>query len=85
MKRGTWLLVGLTLTMTGCFHLPFLGGEDKVVEASKPARVPPPPVQAEQITEENAAAKLEALRQELQWAAQEHQNQMHESKKAGEP
>ena len=72
MKRTGILLLALALAATGCVELPTW------TETKPPAKEPaplvpvePPPVQADQVNDGNAAQALNALRDELDRAANE--------------
>ena len=74
MKRIGWLMLLAALAGPGCMTLPPLWMEAKpeqpaIVETEE--RTPPPPVLPEQVNETNARDMLNALGEELDYAANE--------------
>lgn len=72
MKRCAWLLLLLAAAGPGCLNLPPTPEAPKNKPAAREMGPPaPPPVEPEQVNENNARQMLEALRIELERAAAE--------------
>jgi hypothetical protein len=74
MKRTGFVLLLAALGATGCIALPpqWMAGKETLPVAEAPPPPPPPPVvQPDQVNEKNAAECLNALRDELDYAANE--------------
>jgi hypothetical protein len=75
MKRFASLLLLAALAAPGCLTLPplwtDLQSDPSVVVETDRAPLPPPPVLPEQVNEANAKEMLNALREELDYAATE--------------
>jgi len=69
MKRILLLLAAAAAP--GCLNVDALGWRQPTVEAPKPPPPAPPAVQPEEVNAGNAAAKLEALRAEIEYDARE--------------
>ena len=72
MKRIGILLAALALTAAGCIELPIRPEvKPPAVEAAPLVPVEPPPVQPDQVNDASAPQALNALRDELDRAANE--------------
>jgi len=72
MKRTGILLLALALTATGCLEIPTQPDMKPPARESAPlVSVNPPPVKPEQVNDANARQSLDALRGELDRAANE--------------